>query len=423
MPSTSRIQKATRSGRQALPRGAVLAAGLLLFPALGAGAENVDATTLNQRYARVVQMSSVERERLQRNLATFQKLTPEQQDRYRRMTADLNEDRNAGGSLGSLMETYSGWIKTLTPGQREELRQETDSAKKLALVRKFKDDQARDSFNSSPLVESFQQPPGPMRPPPRLSIPELNSVINVLLKELPEEDQKEIGRVNRVDQHPDVIRRSVQQADDPREWPSKELEDKMLAVMPPPLRNFVRNNHKRETLLKLVFLSISSHKMDEMRPKWPTDSELNQLAEGLDADQQSMLDQKSAEDRRQFLTTKFFERHPDRMPQQVDEMRHKMDALIERLGINVMPPPRRFSGEGPPRPGDRGPGDRGDRGPGDRRPDDRGPGERGPDDRPPGGRYFGPGEPPPFPPGERPGREGRPDNRRDGRPKNRKEPE
>ena len=92
-------------------------------------------------FRQVEQMSDLERGRLQRNLAEFKQLTPEQQAPYRDLYLKLEENKTTGGSLSSLLQEYSAWLTTLTPSQRDDLNKETEPVKKLALVRQFKSDQ------------------------------------------------------------------------------------------------------------------------------------------------------------------------------------------------------------------------------------------------------------------------------------------
>ena len=80
--------------------------------------------------SRSSKLPHIERERLQRNVAEFEKMSPAEQERYRELNRQLEATDNK--NLATLLQTYSAWLQTLTPGQREELRQEKDSQKKLA---------------------------------------------------------------------------------------------------------------------------------------------------------------------------------------------------------------------------------------------------------------------------------------------------
>lgn len=379
----------SRHSRQVL----IAMAGLLVTLTATHAAENVDAKTLSERHAQVVKMSTVERERLQRNLDEFKKLSPEKQEQYRQLNSELDEDRKRGGQLSSLMETYSAWLQTLTPSQREQLRQATDSSTKLNLVQKFKDEQVQKSLAPADNV-TLQPEPWKPRPFQALNPPEIHNLLRVLVKELPEDDQKDFARVNRFEQYPDILRRSIQQSDNPREWPSEELRDKIISDLPMRFKpHLTRSNQKRDLLLPLIFNSIYFEIMEDLKAKLPNEKELQQVFTEMNSNEQSRLDQLPTNDRRFVLSQRFFDRNPDRAPRREQEAYRAIHSLVERLGIAgmVAKPPL-----GPPL-----------------RPEDR-----GPDDRPP----------PRFYPEGRPGRDGaRPDappprrEGRDGR-NNRKEP-
>jgi hypothetical protein len=396
----------------------------------------VTARELKERHARIVNMSQLERDRLQRNLATFQQLPPEKQNEYRELNEKLEEDRNSGGKLHGLMMTYSAWLETLTPGQREELRQETDSAKKLALVLRFKDEQYRrvETFPIEPRESEFGPPPRGMRQP-LLSTPDLNDIMSLLLAELPDAEQEKLAVPRLPQEHLKVMRQSIRHASDSAEWPSIAVQEKILGKLPQQLRAFIRNNpgiQRERTAYCLFFSVLREH--DETRPKWPGEPELILVWNELNADQRAKLETQGADEKYRTLERRYFEPFEN----QRRELLLGLIALMKEIEIPVpspQRPPRDQFGPPPPRgpngfgPGDRRPPDdrrpderrRGDRGPNDRSPNDRGPGDRGPDERGPGGREpggrgpgeRGPGErgefrpdrPPPPPPrdNERPG--------------------
>jgi hypothetical protein len=379
----------SRHSRQTL----IALAGLFVTLTATHAAESVDAKTLSERHTQVVKMSTVERERLQRNLDEFKKLSPEKQEQYRQLNSELDEDRKRGGQLSSLMETYSAWLQTLTPSQREQLRQVTDSSAKLNLVQKFKEEQLRESLTS---VESPAMQADIWKPRPFLTLnpQELHNILRILIGEFPEEDQKDIGRVNRLDQYPEILRRSIQQADNPREWPTEELRDKIISSLPPRFKpHLTKSNQKRELLLPLIFNSIYFQTMEELKSRLPNEKELQQVFTEMNSNEQSRLDLLPTNDRRFVLSQRFFDKNPDRAPRREQEVYRSIHILVERLGIAGMVVKQPL---GPPL-----------------RPEDR-----GPDDRPPP-RFYPEGRPgrdgprPEAPPPRREGRDGR---------NNRKEP-
>ncbi|HEY4261441.1 MAG TPA: hypothetical protein VGM98_14835, partial [Schlesneria sp.] len=114
-----------------------------LFEDSTAESAPVDNKSLQERHQQIVKMSQIERDRLQRNLNIFQQLSDDQQNHYRQLSDQLDENKKGGGNLSGLLQTYTVWLQTLTPGQRESLRSEADSSRKFAIVQKIKEDQFR----------------------------------------------------------------------------------------------------------------------------------------------------------------------------------------------------------------------------------------------------------------------------------------
>lgn len=317
-----------------------------------------DAKILRERYEQIVKMSHVEREHLQRNLAAFQQMSPQKQDQYRQLNARLEDDKKNGGQLSSLLQTYSAWLQTLTPSQREALRQETDSARKMALVQKFKDEQYSH-------IETFAGDPGV--PQGRhvfglklLAPPELNGVMKILVAGLPAEEQAKLENAHNPEQYVEILNRSIHDAaDGPRTWPPGPLQESILTALPMQVRNVIKRNPiaQRERMAGFLFMSVV-HLADESRKKFPSEEDLNQFLAGLDARQRTTLEKLAPEEMKGELIHHYFAEH--------EKSLQKLRSSLGRLRMDIGLPPPPFPGN-PPRPGDRGPGDRG--------PDDRmGPG-------------------------------------------------
>ena len=99
-----------------------------------------DPQNLNERLQRIGLMSPVEREHLNRNIQEFSSLGEAEKSRLRDLYQKLQSERvHHGNGLFQLMQTYSVWLETLSPIQRDELRLEKDTAKKLAIIRRIKE--------------------------------------------------------------------------------------------------------------------------------------------------------------------------------------------------------------------------------------------------------------------------------------------
>ncbi len=359
---------------RSMSRPASIVAVMLTAMTIPAFAESkIDAKTLDERHQQVAKMSPVERDHLQRNIATFQQMTPEDQARYRQLNQELEHDQKNGGHLSSLMQTYNAWLQTLTPSQRELLRNEKESTRKLALVQQFKEEQNRQIEALTidvPEVEPPRQRPFGPRP---LTTEELQKIMKILLADLPADEQEKLSKMPRPEQYRNTLERSVYHAENPRNWTSPKLQEEILATLPFDRRQAIKKDPKnqRDMLVAFLFYSLIHQASEEVR--WPKEQDLRYIEEQLDEDQHLKIAKLKPEDRRMELTRRYFEQHPDKIYKNLPEIRGALTRLLNRTGVNVSRP----GGELPPRfPGDRGPDRVPDRGP-DRGPENRG----GPDAR------------------------------------------
>lgn len=343
---------------------AVMAGLMLSAMTVPAFAESkTDAKALEDRHQQVVKMSQVERDHLQRNIAAFQQMTPEDQARYRQLNQELEQDQKNGGHLSSLMQTYNAWLQTLTPSQREMLRNEKESARKLALVQQFKEEQQRQIESLAielPEVEPPRQRPFGPRP---LTTDELQKIMKILLADLPTDEQERLSKMPRPEQYRNILERSVYHAENPKNWPSAKLQEEILATLPFDRRQTIKKDPKnqRDMLVAFLFFSLVHQASEEVR--WPKEQDLYQIEEQLDEQLRLKVAKLKPEDRRMELTRRYFEQHPDKIYKNLPEIRGSLNRLLNRTGVNLPRPP----GDFPPRfPGDRGP----ERGP-DRPPENR----------------------------------------------------
>lgn len=353
-----------------------------LFEEPSTESKAVDPQSLHERHQQIVKMSKIDRERLQRNLTIFQQLGPDQQHHYRQLGEQLDENRKGGGNLSSLLQTYNAWLQTLTPGQRESLRSETDSSRKFAIVQKIKEEQFRKFETVSSDLPEWD-PSMQRLARQSLSAPELTGIMKALVADLPEELQVKLDNPVKPDQCVEVLRRSISRASEPDSWPSAAIQNQILDALGAPMRTWMKRNPamQRERTVGMLFLSVL-HAYEDGRPKWPNDSDLSQVLESLDANERSRLERASADERQHELERRFFGQHERHRR----ELQHQLGQLMGDIGVHPPPPPGRGPNDpqGPPGPrGEWGPG-RGGRGPGpgpgDRGGPGPGPGERG--DRP-----------------------------------------
>ena len=329
-----------------------------------------DSRALEDRHQQVQRMSQIEREHLQRNIASFQLLSPADQSRYRQLNQQLEDDHKNGGHLSSLLQTYNAWLQTLTPGQREQLRHAETDAKKLVLIQQFKDEQYR--HVEALMIELPEMEPARPRPfgPRPLTASELQNPMKILLVELPLDEQEKLKDLPRLEQYRNILERSLHYAENPREWPSARVQESLLSILPFDRRQAIKKDPKnqRDLLIGLLCFSLLNQSSEEIH--WPKDLELRQVENELDEVQQAKLAKLKPEDRRSELIKRYFDQHPDKSFKNLMEVRAGLTRVKERAGINRPRGPGP-GGEFPRFPGDRGPDNRG--GPDNRNgPDNRG---------------------------------------------------
>ena len=92
-------------------------------------------STRDQSRQILSQMNPAERQRLDENFERYRQLPPEERARLRTLHEELSNDR--GGAVRSL-DIYSQWRRALSSAfQREDLRNEQDVEKKIALIAEF----------------------------------------------------------------------------------------------------------------------------------------------------------------------------------------------------------------------------------------------------------------------------------------------
>lgn len=366
-------------------RSRCLRVGLIcvMFFVLTCVVQAADPKPVSDGFQQVEKMSQLERDRLQRNLAEFQKLTAEQQAHYRDLHVKLEENKATGGSLSSLLQEYSAWLTTLTPNQRDDLNRETDPAKKLALVRRFKEEQeyrpepTPNDTSEEPIADMrrMRQGWGPLGGP-LLSRSELAAVMQVIAKDAGR-DREKPGDESVMKYYRELLKTSIESTPGgPRDWPSPNLQQKIeQAIERQDLRrqlNF-RPEMKREMLAKLLLGSVMNLAFEELRSSLPNDTDLQKVLESLERDQRDEITRLPREEGNRRLMMIYFKNKGDESPKRLNEFHRQMQQLFELLGVPQRPPGPP-GGDGPRQgfgPGPGGPRDRRPEGPDGGRPGDR----------------------------------------------------
>ncbi|MFN0053382.1 MAG: hypothetical protein ACKV0T_14455 [Planctomycetales bacterium] len=114
----------------------LLAAAAVILGQTTLHAQSSSAQAREQRRRRIADMTESERAQLQRNFKAFRELPIAEQERLRRLDRELKEDARQNGDLKLVMDGYVEWLGSLdSPGQREDLRRETNPDRREKMVR------------------------------------------------------------------------------------------------------------------------------------------------------------------------------------------------------------------------------------------------------------------------------------------------
>lgn len=302
--------------RRALGRATLVAAILLgSVPSLFAGASSAE---LQQRSREVGSMTAVERARLQRNWETFQKLPDDRKEHFRQLHAGLETDFKSGTKqLHHVLQIYTAWLQTLTPGQRADLRGARSEKEKLELVRKFKADQ--DSHQESRALRDPEEDEFPrhrwrfLQGKARPFAPgELNSVMNALTELLPPPERDQVEREDDTwSKYRRIVLASAQQAGGPPEWPSTEQQAKMFDAISKSeragrLKALSNDQQRRRQWAMAIFSSFAAQLLAEAAPFHPQKDQLEQYFDTMSNESREALMQLPTDVMNQELVRRYY---------------------------------------------------------------------------------------------------------------------
>ena len=345
-PARERGLREDRIGR---PRSRVGLVWAIIF-VLPCIARAADPKPLSDGFRQIEQMSDLERGHLQRNLAEFKKLTPEQQAHYRDLHQKLEENKSTGGPLSSLLQEYSAWLTTLTPSQRDDLNKETDPAKKLALVRQFK--HAQEYRPEASPAETHEAPvvDVPMirqimsRHGPPLKATELATVMKVISKDLYGVDRKKPEGVPPLKYYRELLKSSIEKSPDgPHNWPSADLQQKLEQA--PGVKEHLKKRPEggRVALIRLIVSSLTKLAVEEFKP--PSDQDRLDVFNKLSPEMQAEINKLRPDEGRRRLDQRFYKERGDDVPLQMHDFKQFIFQLVAELGLPPIPQPS-FGGEG-----------------------------------------------------------------------------
>ena len=351
---------------------------------LAGNSANAEVDYANRRRT-IENLSDEEKARLQRNLDAFNRLPEETRAEYRRLHATLEENRAGRGDLYDLAVSYHEWAKTLSPWQRDELREIEDPGERVEKVREFLDGQ-RSSRNRERRFGRGDRPDFD-----REMIGRMMHIVEDSIG-LSREERRELDELPPPVRHLRVLRQAVDlrgrgtQFRDDRTGAElmRELRDRPGFRLPgfdESDRPERRNGFLAAMLVQIVMREV----YDEISRQRPSDEELERHFLELDRSTQDAIMRMPPEDQERMLVLRYLASRDDAFGRELKEILPQLERMIRRRSENDewLPP----GPPGPPRDDWRRPGDR-RRGPG---PPDGGPpprgdgGPRGEDRRPPRG--------------------------------------
>ncbi len=325
---------------------------LAIFGSLPQSLQAVDQQTITLRTDQLRKMSEIERGHLNRNIDEFRKLNDAEKQHYRQLHQELKHDASTGGSLTRLMQTYSLWVQTLTPTQQDELKKELVPAQKLALIRRFKEEQEESSETHESQVEA-QAEPASEEPAQQFNLnynkrealwlKDLRAVVAVLVDRLTAEKMRPEFSEPKLPDYLPIIHASVQAyGGDYREWPNEKLLQDMTGAISKDLMPQVNKQDydtRRVMVIRMLLLGIMKQARDSVR--YPTEEEKLQVLKDLKPDERERVlslpsDRVHGVLNKKWIQAKGGESWADF--QKIPEYHRQIDDLFGRLG--VLPPPR-----------------------------------------------------------------------------------
>jgi hypothetical protein len=276
------------------------------------GAEELTPAQRQQRREKIARMSESERQRLRQNFETFQKLSDEQKERLRTIDREIKADDHNPDNLRKTMTVYLEWLDTLSFGEREAIRDESDPGKREAIVREtLKDQQRREGFLNS---RRFA-----------LNGPDLDAVVQVVEGELRSQVIRSPHQFDRLPSEPGLRRHiavlelafAPQLSDGTPQTPLRrtpELVDAMMEkISNPDQKKWAGEGGPVERTGKIFGLVMGGIWAEYERDK-PGENELAEFLAGLDATKQQELMRFQGEWQDRHLARMYMNAHPEKYP-------------------------------------------------------------------------------------------------------------
>ena len=313
----------------------------------------LDQQVVSDRVKRLESMSKSEREQFDRSVDEFEQMPADERGRIVQLHEGLISDRRGNGGLTNLLQTYNDWLDTLTPIQRDELQREKVTAKKIALIRKLKEDQDRkskeddDRPTESPdrANEEFQsfirrridQPYG-------FDITDLTAALKAIVNDLPAEKRQPGFDAPQLNQFTQIIHAHAQWKQSYRLWPDEDTLGKIAKAVRPKTAELIKHSNAmqetpRETAVRLLLMGIVKQADFSLKM---SNEDREKALNSLKPAERRRVEGLSVDKRNQLLRKRFFEAYDDQAYQRAQQIRKDVIDLFQQTEVKIPPLLERF---------------------------------------------------------------------------------
>ncbi|HEY3969619.1 MAG TPA: hypothetical protein VGM05_34010 [Planctomycetaceae bacterium] len=336
--------------------------GLAFLVVLCSALARGDSLTPEVRDARrqeIARKSESERARLQRSFKAFRELPQAEQDWLRQFAKELKDDDRGEGKLRSVMNEYYEWLSTLTPGQRDDLRKETDPNRR--------DKQVRDLLKKQQELADATGAKAGVKAPHGLSADDLDAVLGIVEQAirnyLAPEEIEHLKKKRGVARHTYILDLAFRPGSGPgsqvmpRWWSKEVLEAMVSAITNPAQQHQLRNKidqGAKAIILQLMVAGVRAEYETEHEKIKPDQDNLERFFVQLSSTEQDEImrlpfDQQQKKLLDTYMTKKSLE-DPDNFPKPpqfpwLKRLRDQVQAAAQRAGANRPGEPQR-SGDG-----------------------------------------------------------------------------
>jgi len=283
-----------------------------------------DADTAGQRDQRqkeIAQKSEAERARLQRNFKKFRDLPAAEQEKLRLFARQLKEDDRENGGLRPVMNEYYDWLATLTPGQSDDLRRQSDANAREKRVRELLKEQQ----------EHAEATGAGSRPARGLSSSDLTAVLGLIEKTLYDrkmlsaQESEELKKKQGLAHHVAVVELAFRRVvgggnpQQPPAWATPEVVNTLVdSLSNPEQRHRLENLKKPDERRWVMFMLLRAGLRTEFDKNKPDQGELERYFVQLKSDRQDEVMRLPFDQQQQKLTQMYLEKmaeeQPDKFP-------------------------------------------------------------------------------------------------------------